>query len=66
MEPSNHEALFKEFSSGRTGLIFKLLDLGLLPGHQDPPGISLLRHCAYYGDVSAMKFLLSLLGDPQT
>ena len=59
MDSPKPEDLFKEFTDGRTDLIFELLDLGLPPDHQDPPGISLLRHCAYYGDVSAMKFLLS-------
>ena len=58
MDP-NREDLFKEFSDGRTDLIFQLLDQGIPPDHQDATGTSLLQHCAYYGDVSAIKFLLS-------
>ena len=46
-------------ADGRTELVFDLLAAGLPATHTDPDGISLIRHCAYYGDVSAMRFLLA-------
>jgi len=50
---------FSRFTDGRTDLIFD----GLAEGHQasasDADGVSLIRWCDYYGDVSAIRFLLS-------
>lgn len=50
---------FSRFTDGRTDLIFD----GLAEGHQasasDADGVSLIRWCDYYGDVSATRFLLS-------
>jgi ankyrin repeat protein len=51
--------LFPEFADGRTELVFDLLAAGLPPDHKDDSGVSLIRHCAYFGDVSAIRFLLS-------
>jgi ankyrin repeat protein len=53
------DALLKEFTDGRTDLIFDLIAKGYSPDDKDPNGVSLLQHCAYFGDVSAIKFLLS-------
>jgi ankyrin repeat protein len=48
-----------EFADGRTELVFDLLALGLPADHKDDSGVSIIQHCAYYGDVSAIRFLLS-------
>jgi uncharacterized protein len=48
-----------ELADGRTELVFDLLAQGLPANHQDEDGVALIRHCAYYGDVSAIRFLLS-------
>jgi ankyrin repeat protein len=59
MELPALEDLLHQFTDGRTDLIFELLDRGCSPDQTDPHGTSLLQHCAYYGDVSAIRFLLS-------
>jgi ankyrin repeat protein len=59
MSNANLAKLFTEFADGRTELVFDLLAAGLPPDHKDDNGVSLIRHCAYYGDVSAIRFLLS-------
>jgi ankyrin repeat protein len=51
--------LLTELADGRTELVIDLLDGGLCANHKDENGVSLIRHCAYYGDVSAIRFLLS-------
>jgi len=40
-------------------LVFEYCGAGNSPGSADKDGYSLLQWCAYYGDVSAMKFLLA-------
>jgi uncharacterized protein len=54
------DVLVRELADGRTDLVFELIDAGAEPSGTDESGVSLLKWCAYYGDVSAMKFLLSL------
>lgn len=44
---------------GRTDLVFEYLAEGHSPDSTDEADVSLLQWCAYYGDVSAIKFLLS-------
>lgn len=51
--------MFSEFADGRTELIFDLLEQGCSVDAKDQDGVSLVQHCAYYGDVSAIKFLLA-------
>lgn len=51
--------LLQNFSNGRTDLIFELIEAGVSLDKQDEGGVSLLNWCAYYGDVSAFRFLLS-------
>jgi ankyrin repeat protein len=51
--------LLREFIDGRTDVVFDMLEAGCAPDRQDQDGVSLLRWCAYYGDVSAIRFLLS-------
>ena len=61
-------ALLDEIAQGRTDAVFEFLTDG---GSATAvyKGVPLLSHCAYYGDVSAMKYLLtrgatlSLLGE---
>jgi ankyrin repeat protein len=48
-----------ELAEGRTELVFDLLETGLPANYEDDNGISLMGQCAYYGDVSAIRFLLS-------
>jgi ankyrin repeat protein len=52
-------AMFGELVDGRTDLVFELLQAGCPADAKDESGIALIQHCAYYGDVSAMKFLLA-------
>lgn len=57
--PKRNESLMSEFVDGRTDLVFELRGQGHAPDSVDGNGVPLMRWCAYYGDVSAMKFLLS-------
>jgi ankyrin repeat protein len=52
------DRILSEFVNGRTELVFDLVAAGCSAGHKDEDGVSLIRHCAYYGDVSALRFLL--------
>jgi len=45
-------------SKGRTDLVFEFVQNGGEATAKDDDGVSLLQWCSYYGDVSAMKFLL--------
>lgn len=61
--------ILDELVDGRTDLVFEYLAEGHAAHSVDADGVSLIRWCAYYGDVSAIKFLLangeslSALGD---
>ncbi len=44
---------------GRTDLVFEYLAAGNTANSKDSDGVSLIQWCAYYGDVSAIKFLLA-------
>jgi ankyrin repeat protein len=44
---------------GRTDLVFEYLAEGHAATVRDEHGVSLLEWCAYYGDVSAVRFLLA-------
>ncbi len=59
MAPHALPSALREFEEGRTDLVFPLLAQGLSPEARNEHGISLLQTCAYYGDVSAIRFLLS-------
>jgi uncharacterized protein len=50
--------MIDRFIAGRTDLVFDLLAQGLTATATDADGVSLLSWCAYYGDVSAARFLL--------
>ena len=51
--------MIEKIVDGRTDLIFDLLQQDHSPNLIDPQGIPLIRWCAYYGDVSAIKYLIS-------
>ena len=48
-----------EIVEGRTDLVFEYLAEGHSATSTDNDGVSLVQWCAYYGDVSAIKFLLA-------
>ncbi len=60
MADLKREGLLRKLADGRTDLIFDLLHLGVPATFHDQNGVSLMKQCAYYGDVSAIKLLLSL------
>jgi ankyrin repeat protein len=59
MSDPSREKLFQQLEEGRTELVFDLLATGVPANFKDANGIPLIRHCGYYGDVSAIRFLLS-------
>lgn len=46
-------------ADGRTDLVFEILATGLPANSKDQNGVSVMQWCAYYGDVSAIRFLLA-------
>ena len=52
-------AMLDEIIDGRTDLVFEYLAKGHPADSVDKDGYSLVQWCAYYGDVSAIKFLLA-------
>ena len=44
---------------GRTDLVFDYVAAGHAANSTDGDGVSLIKWCAYYGDVSAIRFLLA-------
>jgi uncharacterized protein len=55
MEPNS--AFFGRIAAGRTDLVVELGESILAP--DDPRLAALVQHCAYFGDVSALRVLLS-------
>src|SRR5260370_37871685 len=55
---SRRRPLLDGIGDGRTDLVFEFVSAGYPASETDSGGVSLLQWCAYYGDVSAMKFLL--------
>jgi palmitoyltransferase len=51
--------MLKRIVGGRTDLVFEYTEAGHAANSCDSGGVSLLKWCAYYGDVSAIRFLLS-------
>jgi len=51
--------MFQRIKDGRTDLVFEFLDQGNAADSADEYGVSLIQWCAYYGDVSAIRFLKS-------
>ena len=59
MSDSQRDRMLAELAEGRTELVFDLIEDGCSASYKDQHGVSLIQHCAYYGDVSAIRFLLS-------
>lgn len=51
--------MLDRISDGRTDLVFDYLSEGQAASSTDRNGVSLIKSCAYYGDVSAIRFLLA-------
>ncbi|HET7872188.1 MAG TPA: ankyrin repeat domain-containing protein [Terriglobales bacterium] len=51
--------MLERIAYGRTDLVFDYLAQGNPATASDNNGVSLIKHCAYYGDVSAIRFLLA-------
>lgn len=51
--------MLERIQDGRTDLVFDYLDQGHAATAADRNGVPLIRWCAYYGDVSAIRFLLT-------
>jgi len=50
--------LHAAIAAGRTDLVFEAVSRGLPATTRDAGGVAWIRWCAYYGDVSAIRFLL--------
>jgi uncharacterized protein len=50
--------LLNQIKDGRTDLVFEYLAAGNAATSDDGEGTPLIRWCAYYGDVSAIKYLI--------
>jgi uncharacterized protein len=53
------EKMLDRIADGRTDLVFDYLSEGHAANSTDSNGVSLIKWCAYYGDVSAIRFLLA-------
>ena len=51
--------MLERIVDGRTDLVFEYLAEGHPANSADDDGVSLMRWCAYYGDVSAIRLLLA-------
>ncbi len=51
--------MLERIVDGRTDLVFDYLAAGHPASSADGDGVSLIRWCAHYGDVSAIRFLLA-------
>jgi len=50
--------MLDRIADGRTDLVFDYVLQGHAANSRDSNGVSLIKWCAYYGDVSAIRFLL--------
>src|SRR5258708_4934794 len=57
LKPGN--PTIERIASGRTDLVFEFVTAGQPATFRDADGASLISWCSYYGDVSAIRFLLS-------
>lgn len=51
--------MLQAIADGRTDLVFEYLAAGHPATAEGPDGVRLIRWCAYYGDVSGIRFLLA-------
>jgi ankyrin repeat protein len=54
-----HDPILDRITSGRTDLVFDFVAAGQPSTFRDAGGASLISTCAYFGDVSAIRFLVS-------
>jgi ankyrin repeat protein len=59
MSDSQLVEMVNRLKDGRTDLVFDLVAAGCDARYKDEGGVSLIQYCAYFGDVSAMRFLLA-------
>jgi len=52
-------AVLDKIVDGRTDLVFDYVSQGHPATSKDKDGVSLIKWCAYYGDVSAIRYLLA-------
>lgn len=53
------KTMLDQIVDGRTDLVFDYVSAGHAANSTDKGGVPLIKWCAYYGDVSAIKFLVS-------
>jgi len=58
-EHTSSDAILEEIVEGRTDRVFDYLAAGHSATEADRNGVTLVQWCAYYGDVSAIRFLLA-------
>lgn len=59
MNKTSEIAMMQRVADGRTDLVFDFVNEGGPASAADNAGVSLMQWCAYYGDVSAIRFLLT-------
>lgn len=52
-------AVISRIANGRTDLVFDLTRNGVTPSATDASGVGVIKWCAYYGDVSAIRHLMA-------
>ena len=50
--------MLQRIADGRTDLVFDFIEYGHPVDSKDSGGVSVINWCAYYGDVSAIRFLV--------
>ncbi|NNE70107.1 MAG: hypothetical protein HKN29_07045 [Rhodothermales bacterium] len=58
-------AVVDRIVNGRTDLVLDIVRSGMPPDASDRDGVPLIRWCAYYGDVSAISFLIEAGASPE-
>lgn len=51
--------MLDRIADGRTDLVFDYLAEGHSANSKDRNGVALIKWCAYFGDVSAIRFLIA-------
>jgi ankyrin repeat protein len=59
MKNIEHSIWLRQIQNGRTDIVFDCVEDGMPATYRDADDVSLLQWCAYYGDVAAMRQLLS-------
>ena len=52
------QSVLERITDGDTDLVFEYIESGHAATSEDSGGVSLIKWCAYHGDISAIKFLL--------